>query len=278
MVQTVQGFISETLSFSDQKNEHLSKYDLELMACDLLKINRTKLFSSSIHLDSNQIDRLSSMVNRRNNGEPLAYILGTKEFWNLNLEVNNSVLVPRPETEVIVEDILSNFHSKGLSVLDLGTGSGAIGLSLKQERKDWHVYCSDLSKNALNVAKQNSIKHNLEIYLVCSNWLNSFKHNCFDLIISNPPYIEEGNPNLISDGLKFEPKEALVSGLSGKEHLYGIVSSAGQYLRKGGYLYLEHAPKQAKELMVLMKNSKFTNSSAIYDLNGDKRAIKAQSA
>lgn len=277
MVQTVQGFISETLSSSKQKNQDLTKYDLELMACDLLKINRTELFSSSIYLASNQRDEFSSMVKRRINGEPLAYILGTKDFWKINLQVDNSVLVPRPETEIIVEDILLNFHQKDLRVLDLGTGSGAIGLSLKQERKDWKVYCSDLSRNALSLAKKNSIKNDLDIFLICSNWLNSFKHKCFDLIISNPPYIEEDNIALTSDGLKFEPKEALVSGITGKEDLYKIVSSARQYLRQGGYLYLEHAPNQAKDLMIFIKHSRFKNSSTIFDLNGDKRAIKAQS-
>ena len=275
MSETVQGFIRETSDLF-KRDQYLSTLDLELMACNLLNIERSKLFSSSVCLDSKQQTEFLSMIKRRNSGEPLAYILGTKGFWNLDLVVNRNVLVPRPETEILVEDILFNFNKAHLNVLDLGTGSGAIGLSLKEERKSWEVYCSDLSKTALKVAKKNSIKYGLDTKFICCDWLNAFKAESFDLIISNPPYIEKGNTSLESEGLRFEPYEALVSGTTGKEHLFYIASSASRYLKKGGYLYLEHSPLQAKDLTLFLKKKKFKNISEIFDLNGDKRAIKAQ--
>ena len=216
------------------------------------------------------------MIRRRIDGEPLAYILGKKGFWSLDLEVNNEVLVPRPETEVLLEDILLNFNQTNLSLLDLGTGSGAIGLSLKKEKKEWDVYCSDISINALEVANKNSLKNSLEVNFVCCDWLNAFKPNSFDLLISNPPYIKSDDIRLKSDGLSHEPLEALVSGATGKEHLLVIGTSSKRFLKKGGYLYLEHSPCQANELKLFLKELNFKNILEIFDLNGDKRVIKAQ--
>jgi release factor glutamine methyltransferase len=177
-----------------------------------------------------------------------------------------------------VEDVLLNINQKYLNVLDLGTGSGAIGLSLKKEKKEWNVYCSDLSEEALEVTQRNSLKHNLNIHLICCNWLNAFKPNSIDLLISNPPYVKEGDIRLHSDGLNFEPPNALVSGITGTEHLFAIASFSKRHLKKRGYLYLEHSPDQAKELKLLLKELNFNNISEIFDLNGDKRAIKAQNS
>ncbi|GIT62085.1 MAG: hypothetical protein Ct9H300mP20_19120 [Gammaproteobacteria bacterium] len=134
MSETVQFFIKETIA-KQENIQHLGTLDLELMACSLLGVERSKLLASPIALNQDSKDEFWSMIRRRMDGEPLAYILGKKGFWNLDLEVNNQVLVPRPETEILIEDILLNFNQTNLSVLDLGTGSGAIGLSLKKEKK-----------------------------------------------------------------------------------------------------------------------------------------------
>ena len=275
MSKTVQFFIKETIARQDN-TQHLEILELELMACSLLDVERSKLLTSPIDLNQDRKDEFRSMIRRRKDGEPLAYILGKKGFWNLDLEVNNQVLVPRPETEVLIEDILLNFHETYLSVLDLGTGSGAIGLSLKKEKKEWDVYCSDISINALEVANRNSLKNNLEVNFVCCDWLNAFKPNSFDLLISNPPYIKSDDIRLKSDGLCHEPLKALVSGTSGKEQLFVIATSSKRFLKKGGYLYLEHSPCQAKDLKLFLKKLNFKNISEIFDLNGDKRSIKAQ--
>ena len=275
MSETVQFFIKETIA-RQENIQHLETLDLELMACSLLDVERSKLLAFPITLNQEIKDEFRSMIRRRIDGEPLAYILGKKGFWSLDLEVNNQVLVPRPETEVLLEDILLNFNQTNLSVLDLGTGSGAIGLSLKKEKKEWDVYCSDISINALEVANKNSLKNNLEVNFVCCDLLNAFKTNSFDLLISNPPYIKSDDIRLKSDGLSHEPLEALVSGATGKEHLFVIASSSKRFLKKGGYLYLEHSPCQANELKLFLKELNFKNILEIFDLNGDKRVIKAQ--
>ena len=270
MSETVQFFIKETIA-RQENIQHLETLDLELMACSLLDIERSKLLAFPITLNQEIKDEFRSMIRRRIDGEPLAYILGKKGFWSLDLEVNNQVLVPRPETEVLLEDILLNFNQTNLSLLDLGTGSGAIGLSLKKEKKEWDVYCSDISINALEVANKNSLKNNLEVNFVCCDWLNAFKPNSFDLLISNPPYIKSDDIRLKSDGLSHEPLEALVSGATGKEHLFVIATSSKRFLKKGGYLYLEHSPCQANELKLFLKELNFKNILEIFDLNGDKR-------
>ncbi len=275
MSKTVQFFIKETITRQD-KTLNLETHELELMACSLLNVERSKLWTSPIALNQDRKDEFRSMIRRRIDGEPLAYILGKKGFWSLDLEVNNQVLVPRPETEVLLEDILLNFKQTNLSLLDLGTGSGAIGLSLKKEKKEWDVYCSDISINALKVANKNSLKNNLEVNFVCCDWLNAFKPNSFDLLISNPPYIKSDDIRLKSDGLSHEPLEALVSGATGKEHLFVIATSSKRFLKKGGYLYLEHSPCQANELKLFLKELNFKNIAEIFDLNGYKRGIKAQ--
>ena len=275
MSETVQFFIKETIA-RQENIQHLETLDLELMACSLLDVERSKLLAFPITLNQEIKDEFRSMIRRRINGEPLAYILGKKSFWSLDLEVNNQVLVPRPETEVLLEDILLNFNQTNLSLLDLGTGSGAIGLSLKKEKKEWDVYCSDISINALEVANKNSLKNNLEVNFVCCDWLNAFKPNSFDLLISNPPYIKSDDIRLKSDGLSYEPLKALVSGTSGKEHLFAIATSSKRFLKKGGFLYLEHSPCQAQELKLFLRGLNFKNILEIFDLNGDKRVIKAQ--
>ena len=275
MSETVQFFIKETIA-TQENTQHLRTLDLELMACSLLDVERSKLLASPIALNQDCKDQFQSMIRRRMDGEPLAYILGKKGFWNLDLEVNNQVLVPRPETEILLEDILLNFNQTYLSVLDLGTGSGAIGLSLKKEKTEWDVYCSDISINALEVANKNSVKNNIKVNLVCCDWLNAFKPNSFDLLISNPPYIKSDDIRLKSDGLSYEPLKALVSGTTGKEHLFAIATSSKRFLKKGGFLYLEHSPCQAQELKLFLRGLNFKNILEIFDLNGDKRSIKAQ--
>ena len=276
MGQTLREFIKET-SCSQRKGQNIQSLDLELMAFSLFDIDRSKLFSSYILLDQKRKAQFLSMIQRRNSGEPLAYILGEKEFWNVELEINDQVLVPRPETETLIEDILLSFNHCRLSVLDLGTGSGAISLALKKEREGWSIFSLDFSEKALRIAKANSLKNKLNIFLACSDWLDAFKPSSFDLIISNPPYIKEDDHRLKADGLSHEPRSSLVSGPLGIEDLYTISSNSQHFLKKGGWLYLEHSPEQAEELKFSLQDLGYMNITQLTDLNGDKRAIKALS-
>ena len=177
--------ISKTEEYKD--NDFVTSLDLQMLACNLLGVDRSKIFSSSLKLDHKKEDKLIDLIKRRSSGEPLAYILGEKGFWNIDLEVNPKVLVPRPETETIIEDVLFSFTKENLNILDLGTGSGAIGLALKKEKPKWEVYCSDISAGALETTKRNSIRNKATVHLVLTNWLEAFRKNFFDLIKINFP-------------------------------------------------------------------------------------------
>ena len=167
-------------------DQYCSKEDIELMVLHTLEINKNTLYRESPSLDDNELKKIAHFIERRNLGEPLAYLFGNKGFWNLDLFIDENVLVPRPETELLVEKILSLYDSKPLRLLDLGTGSGAIGLSLLSERPSWEVYCSDLSLKALKVAQENKKNNLVNAHLVNANWLSAFEVNSFDVIVSNP--------------------------------------------------------------------------------------------
>ena len=189
--------------------------DIELLVMHVLGIDRNILLRDNPILSKRNMIQLKQFMERRERGEPLAYITNEIGFWNLNLYVNSDVLIPRPETEVLVDKILNSFNSKRRRVLDLGTGSGAIGLSLAKERPEWEIICSDLSFDALKVTLENMERNSLRVNLVNANWLSSYKKNSFDIIISNPPYVDSSSKRVLSNGLEFEPEIALFSGSQG---------------------------------------------------------------
>ena len=246
------------------------------MICSLLSINMAKLYSEPIFLSHKDRDKLISMIDRRNKGEPLAYILGSIGFWEIDIEVNTNVLVPRPETESLVELILEECRQEKLSILDLGTGSGAIALALCYEREKWDIFASDISEGALSLANKNRIKLDLPVCLVRADWLEAFAHNCFDLVISNPPYMDKNNKLLKSDGLRYEPTSSLVSGKGGLFDLEKVVSTGFPKLKKNGYLFVEHAPEQTKLVKEYFYKADFSEIKVYKDLNGDSRFTRGQ--
>ena len=252
-------------------NEHCKKEDLELLILDILGIDRNILYRKNPTLNEDQTIILRQYIKRRNLGEPLAYILGNKGFWKLDLSVDKNVLVPRPETELLVEKILFFYDSKPLKLLDLGTGSGAIGLSLISERPSWEVYCSDLSFKALNVAQENKKNKLMNAYLINANWLNAFGKNSFDVIVSNPPYVDQNDKRLLKDGVSFEPLEALVSKERGLKDLKHIIMNAKDHLRDEGHLFVEHAPEQSKDVIDIFNYCSYKSIRQFKDLNGDDR-------
>ena len=255
----------------DNIDQYCSKEDIELIVLHTLEINRNTLYRESPSLDDNELKKIAHFIERRNLGEPLAYLFGNKGFWNLDLFIDENVLVPRPETELLVEKILSLYDSKPLRLLDLGTGSGAIGLSLLSERPSWEVYCSDLSFKALKVAQENKKNNQANVKLINSNWLSAFASNSFDIIVSNPPYVDQNDERLLEDGVSFEPIQALVAGERGLRDIRHIIKNSREYLRDNGSLLVEHAPEQSNDVIDIFKEYSYMDIRLFQDLNGDDR-------
>jgi release factor glutamine methyltransferase len=212
---------------------------------------------------------LERLTRRRLQGEPMAYIVGHKDFHALRLKVDARVLDPRDDTETLVDWALALHLSAPARVLDLGTGSGAIALSLAQARPDWELNASDASADALCVAQHNAAQHGLTVNWVCGNWLAPFANERFDLIVSNPPYIPEHDPHLAD--LRHEPMMALASGPDGLRDLRAIIAQAPGHLNPGGWLLLEHGHDQAPEVRRLLGQAGFAQVSSRTDLSGIER-------
>ena len=259
-----------------QSSTLCSQLDIELLVLHLLNIDKNVLYRDNPSFTEETCNELKDLIKRREKGEPLAYLTNQIGFWNLSLYIDNKVLVPRPETETIIQNILETFSSKQIKVLDLGTGSGAIGLSLAKERKNWEVICSDMSLEAIKVTEKNMLMNSLNVSLVNSNWLAAFKNECFDLIVSNPPYINPSDPRVLSDGLKFEPIEALVSDCGGFKDIEQIVKESSKTLNNSGYLFLEHGYDQADQVVSIFENYDFSQIRTFKDLNGDDRVCSGK--
>lgn len=210
-----------------------------------------------------------SLMRRRLAGEPVAYLVGEKEFHGLGLQVDARVLVPRPDTETLVEWALQCLDGRTApDVLDLGTGSGAIALAIQHARPDAHVTAVDASADALEVAQANAARLGLAVHLFLADWLEGTGHG-LDLIVSNPPYIVAGDPHLAA--LRHEPLQALVSGADGLDDIRRIVQAAPGHLAEGGWLLLEHGHDQAEAVRALLAARGFAEVQSRDDLAGIAR-------
>ncbi|MEO8747921.1 MAG: peptide chain release factor N(5)-glutamine methyltransferase [Rhodanobacter sp.] len=210
----------------------------------------------------------AALVRRRLAGEPIAYILGRRGFWSLDLEVTADTLIPRVETELLVELALLHLPAGGaMRVADLGTGSGAVALALAQERPHAHVIATDLSAGALAVARRNVQRLGLRnIALVRGDWLEPLLAHRFDLIVANPPYIEAGDPHLRHGDLRFEPLTALASGGDGLDAIRRIVTAAWDRLAPGGWLLFEHGAGQGDAASALLVEAGYVEVATAQDL------------
>lgn len=247
------------------------RIDLEQIFLFILNITRSDFYSKSHYLSSEDYKKLGDMITRRNDGEPLAYILGKKGFWNIDLIINEHVLVPRPETETIMELVLSSYDQQPIKVLDAGTGSGAIALALASERINWLIYALDKSENSIQIAIDNMINLGLHVGFFRSDWLDSIQSFSLDVIVSNPPYIAADDLRLKADGVSKEPVEALVSDNQGFADLNKIIKDSFRCLVKGGRIFVEHAPEQSDLVEEFYKESNYTAIEVHKDLNGDNR-------
>ncbi len=221
-----------------------------------------------------QYARFMDCVTRRCSYEPLAYITGKREFWSLSLEVNAATLIPRPESELLVEAALSigDRLQTPVRLADLGTGSGAIALALAQERPDWSISAVENSAEALNVARHNAARLNLQvIHFYHGFWCDPLQDQGYDIIVSNPPYISELEWPDYADELRHEPYTALVAGPDGLDAIRVICGSAGRCLMAGGFLLIEHGFRQAASVQGIFLSEGYSNVHSLRDLSGHER-------
>ena len=216
----------------------------------------------------------AQMFARRLGGEPMAYVVGEREFYGLIFEVTPAVLIPRPETELLVEMALERLSEESAStVLDLGTGSGCIAVTLAKLRPKARIVATDLSQAALAVAERNARRHGVTVEFRAGSWFEPVGGERFDVIVSNPPYVAEQDPHLSQGDLPFEPSLALTAGSDGLNALRAIVSGAPRYLSPGGSLLVEHGFGQAEAVAQLLRSAALTDVIARTDLAGIPRAV-----
>lgn len=252
------------------------RLDSQLILAQLLNCNRAWLIAhSDDSLNEQQHSAYLARIEKRAAGIPVAYILGEQEFWSLSFRVTESVLIPRPETELLVEEVLSLHPNHPIQIADLGTGTGAIAIALALENHNDSIVAVDRSIAAIRVAAENRQAlgaHNVS--LCVGSWLSGFAPASLDIIVSNPPYIAAGDDHL--PALKHEPTEALVSGTDGLDDIKQIISSAIVALRPGGHIAIEHGYNQQVAIMGLMLQAGYRNIVGKQDLAGQPRITIAE--
>jgi release factor glutamine methyltransferase len=250
-----------------------ARLDIELLLAAALGKSRSYLHTWPERIvPSEAANAFAAFIRRRQAGEPIAYILGQQGFWKLDLEVAAHTLIPRPETELLVEAAVQLLPTRSARVLDLGTGSGAIALALASECSAWQVTGVDRIAEAVALAERNRVRLNLgNARVLESHWFSALHGERFDLIVSNPPYIASADPHLSAGDVRFEPASALVAGEDGLDDLRLIIGQAPAHLNPGGWLLLEHGYDQAPVVRELLAQHDFEQIESRIDLGGHER-------
>ncbi|WP_426152200.1 peptide chain release factor N(5)-glutamine methyltransferase [Pseudomonas sp. DC3000-4b1] len=250
-----------------------ARLDAELLLAAALGKNRSYLRTWPERIVNSEAAQLfASYLQRRRLGEPVAYILGQQGFWSLDLEVAPHTLIPRPETELLVELALACVPRPEARTLDLGTGTGAIALALGRERAGWKVVGVDRVEAAVALAERNRERLGLtNVSIRASHWFSALQGERFDLIVSNPPYIRQQDPHLSAGDVRFEPASALVSGSDGLDDIRQIIAAAPEHLLPEGWLLLEHGYDQAAQVRELLACHGFEQIESREDLSGHER-------
>jgi len=250
----------------------LDPLEARILLSHALQLSRVQLITQSERtLHADEAAQVTALFRCRIAGEPIAYILGEREFFGLMLHTTPDVLIPRPETELLVELVLDRLPPGGRA-LDMGTGSGAIAVAIAHARPDAEVTATDVSEAALRVAARNSERHGVEVKLARSDWYGGLADEQFDVIVSNPPYIVAGDPHLAQGDLRYEPVGALTDHADGLSALRAIVEGAPVHLTAGGWLFMEHGYDQAAAVRDLLARQGFSNVQSWTDLAGIERA------
>jgi release factor glutamine methyltransferase len=233
--------------------------DARILLQHILQCNRTFIYTyPEKKLTAQQAEQFAALIKRRSTGEPIAYILGYREFWGLKLAVSPATLIPRPETELLVEAALELVQQSDARVLDLGTGTGAVALSIASEKPHWHVEGIDSVGAAIELAKTNKNSLSIEnVTFFVSDWFSAVALKQYSVIVSNPPYVEEDSEYLTKGDLRFEPSSALVSANCGLSDIYKIIDNSPNYLANNGWLMIEHGFKQAQRIATYMLDRGF---------------------
>lgn len=228
-------------------------------------------------LTSTEREQLETLLVRREHGEPIAHLTGQREFWSLPLFVSPVTLIPRPDTECLVEQALARLPAEPCRILDLGTGTGAIALALATERPDSQVTAVDFVAEAVALATRNAQHLDIRnVTILRSDWFSALAGQRFTVIVSNPPYIDETDPHLDQGDVRFEPKSALVAGQNGLADLAHIITTARDYLLPGGFLLLEHGWRQGEAVRALFTAAGYQQVETCQDYGGNERLTLGQ--
>ena len=268
--------IEDALKQARQRLQHSEtpQLDAEILLCHCLDCDRSRVYAWPEEELPADIDAaFFELVEKRAAGHPVAHLIASREFWSLRLKVTQATLIPRPETECLVEAGLAMLPAdKPCTVLDLGTGSGAIAIAIATERPCAHIVATDISAAALAVAQYNAARHQLhDLRFIHADWFNFKNETNFDMIISNPPYISPEDEHLQQGDVRFEARTALVAEEEGLAHIHTIIANARRYLNIGGWLLLEHGYQQANKVQTRLKQHGFSQVKTGMDLSGHER-------
>lgn len=252
--------------------------DAEVLLAHICTKDRTWLYTwSDRSLTPEQLGGFETLLDRRVEGWPVAYLTGTREFWGLALKTTPATLIPRPDTERLVEIAIESAATSGGELLDLGTGSGAIALAFASELRSWQVTGVDLARDAVDLALANADNLGIaNVQFLQSDWFSALADRQFDIIVSNPPYIDAADPHLTRDDVRFEPRSALVAADQGLSDLMALVNQAPAYLKPSGWLWVEHGFEQAATVRDILSRRGFANVASRHDLAGHERVSGGQ--
>ncbi|ATG77096.1 MULTISPECIES: peptide chain release factor N(5)-glutamine methyltransferase [Pseudoalteromonas] len=277
MSQTLEQAIAAGANLLAPSSES-AKLDAQVLLLHILQKPRSYLFTWPEHeLNAKQQQQFNTFCQRRLNGEPVAHITGQREFWSLSLEVNATTLIPRPDTETLVEQALEVAVPATAKVLDLGTGTGAIALALGSEMPDWQIIAVDRVSDAVALATRNQQRLAINnVHVKQSNWFSELHGEKFNLIVTNPPYIESNDIHLNQGDVRFEPLSALVADDCGMSDIKQIITQSRDYLLSNGYLLIEHGFEQGEAVRHFFEKMAFVNIKTVKDLGNNDRVTLAQ--